>query len=242
MTRRSNVLMAVTAILICLIVLLAHEDGTQAQWGEIKAAQIEDVFLRNDGDDISSGGLSLGGSFYCGLDADISGNLSCEDDIVANGSVLMSGGSELHHPAGYTSYYSAAEIMDATLHTASGVLYAIPQHINAPMRVPIRIPQEDFGGDFVFDQVTVYALDQTAGATITRLSLESVNPASGAITTRAANDTDLGNGTSGSLSGNILSTDVGPLDEAFYLTIVTAGMTASHDMRVTGVKVDGHRN
>ncbi len=241
MTRRSEILMAITAILVCLIILFAQDDKTQAQWGEIKAAQIEDVFLRNDGDDTSSGGLSLGGSFYC-ESADISGALTCEDDIVAIGNIIMSGGSELQHAAGYTRYYSAAEILDATINTISGVLFAVPKHINDSMRVPIRLPQEDFGGDFVFDQVTVYALDQTAGAYITRLSLESVSPSSGVITTRGANDTDLGNGTSGSISGTVLSTDVGPIDEAFYLTIVTAGMTGSQDMRVTGVKVDGHRS
>lgn len=241
MTNRSDVLMTVIVISVCLIVLFSPDEGTQAQWGEIKAAQIEDVFLRNDGDDVSSGGLRLGGGLYCDSTAEIFGALTCEDNIIANGHVIMAGGSELRHAAGFVRYYSAAEILDATCYDSGGILFAVPCHFNGRMRVPIRLAQEDFGGDFVFDQVTVFALDQADGAYITRLSLESANPGNGTITTRAENDTDLGNGTSGSITGTVLSADVGPIDEPFYLTIYSAGMMTAQDLKVTGIKVEGHR-
>lgn len=224
----SLILFAVLAVV--LMFLLWPSSSVDAQWGLIRAAQIEDVFLRNDGDDASSGGLVLGGGL------DVAGDLHARADVI------MDAGARIAHPAGFVRYYTASEVEEATVFHAVSTLYAVPRMFNGSILIPLRLESASYGGELILDQITVYALDTGNSAYITRLALECADPADGLITPIDANNTDLGSGTTGALSGTILSEDAGPISGQCHVIVETAGMAGMKDIRFTGMKVEYHRS
>ena len=106
--------------------------------------------------------------------------------------------------------------------------------------LPLRLPnKEESGKTTVIDSIAVIVNTATSGAYITNVILES-NDVDGSYTAQVTYATDIGNGSTGDVNQEILTTPYEMVDYPHYIRFDLAGMVAVTDIKIRGIKVKYH--
>ncbi|MHA1437981.1 MAG: carbohydrate binding domain-containing protein [Promethearchaeota archaeon] len=111
--------------------------------------------------------------------------------------------------------------------------------VNDDIFFPVRIPTKIKGKTVVIDQITVYAFTNENGDYITAVTLEA-NDLDGTYTVAVNYTTDIGNGSSGDVNQDIMTSSYEMTDFPHYIRMALAGADVVDDIKIRGIKIKYH--
>jgi len=111
-----------------------------------------------------------------------------------------------------------------------GATYAYPININQYLVFPIHIPTDINGKTIIIDECVIYYNTQANDDYIDSIIIHQLN-GDGSYTNTVVHSADLGNGSSGDESHNIIDTQVELEDKPTYLYLKIAGTDTNTDVR-----------